>query len=87
LLRSTSPVPLLGRDFVHEYIEEIYIVEGSLTGTNLGEKFERHMYAYRKPRMVLVPFISEGGCLILIAYTTVEKESDNKGDHSFGFGL
>jgi hypothetical protein len=56
--------------FVHEYWEEVYLVEGDLTvgndaDGNGGEAFERHTYACRPPGAHHGPFKSEGGCLLL----------------------
>ena len=56
--------------FVHEYWEEVYLVEGDLTvgndaQGNGGEAFAPHTYACRPPGAYHGPFKSEGGCLLL----------------------
>lgn len=54
------------QDFVHDYIEEIFIVEGDLADTKRGGKWGKGAYAYRKPGMSHGPFRSEEGCLMFI---------------------
>lgn len=67
------------QNFIHDYIEEIFIVEGDLqdlkgrkSGTGeivegeRGDVWTRGTYAYRKPGMEHGPFRSEGGCLMFI---------------------
>jgi hypothetical protein len=56
--------------FVHDYWEEVYLVEGDLTVGNDaegrgGESFAPHTYACRPPGAHHGPFKSEGGCLLL----------------------
>jgi ChrR Cupin-like domain len=56
--------------FVHDYWEEVYLVEGDLTVGNDaegrgGESFRRGTYACRPPGAAHGPFKSEGGCLLL----------------------
>jgi len=56
--------------FVHEYWEEVYLVEGDLTVGNDaegkgGDSFSPHTYACRPPGATHGPFKSEGGCLLL----------------------
>jgi hypothetical protein len=56
--------------FVHDYWEEVYLVEGDLivgndAEGNGGESFSRHTYACRPPGAYHGPFKSEGGCLLL----------------------
>lgn len=67
------------QDFVHDYIEEIYIVEGTLSCENdpsrgvQGGNWEKGAYAYRKPNMHHGPFRSgEQGCLMFITCTPVD---------------
>jgi hypothetical protein len=60
---STAP-------FVHEYWEEVYLLEGDLIVGNDaqgrgGEKFTGPTYACRPPGVHHGPFKSEGGCLLL----------------------
>lgn len=56
--------------FVHEYWEEVYLLEGDLivgndaTGEG-GQAFSPHTYACRPPGAAHGPFKSETGCLLL----------------------
>lgn len=53
--------------FVHDYAEEVYVLEGELT-VGLGddaETFGPHTYACRPPGVPHGPFRSEHGCLLL----------------------
>jgi hypothetical protein len=55
--------------FVHEYWEEVYLIEGDLTVGNDGagqdgESFLAGTYACRPPGAVHGPFKSNGGCLL-----------------------
>lgn len=67
------------QNFVHDYIEEIFLIEGDLrdlkgrkSGTgdiipnDKGDLWTKGSYAYRKPGMEHGPFRSEGGCLMFI---------------------
>lgn len=60
--------------FVHQYIEEIYIVEGDLTDTRLGQSWQKGAYAYRKPGMEHGPFASKDGCLMFITCVPAEEK-------------
>jgi hypothetical protein len=71
LLQKHEPGSATTGDFVHDYVEEIYIVDGALTDTKLGKTFEKGYYAYRKPGMVHGPYISKDGCLMFITATPV----------------
>jgi hypothetical protein len=56
--------------FVHDYWEEVFLVEGDLTVGNDargsgGENFRAGTYACRPPGAVHGPFKSNGGCLLL----------------------
>jgi hypothetical protein len=56
--------------FVHDYWEEVYLIEGDLTvgndaQGNGGESFDPGTYACRPPGAVHGPFKSNGGCLLL----------------------
>jgi hypothetical protein len=56
--------------FVHDYWEEVYLVEGDLTVGNDprghgGENFGAGTYTCRPPGAVHGPFKSNGGCLLL----------------------
>jgi hypothetical protein len=50
---------------VHDFWEEVYIVEGDLTDLRLGERFTAGMYACRPPGMVHGPWRSEAGVLMV----------------------
>ena len=55
--------------FVHDYWEEVYLVEGDLVVGNDaqgrgGESFAAGTYACRPPGAAHGPFKSEGGCLL-----------------------
>ena len=56
--------------FVHDYWEEVYLIEGDLTVGNDaegsgGEPFAPGTYACRPPGAAHGPFKSNGGCLLL----------------------
>jgi hypothetical protein len=56
--------------FVHEYWEEVYLVDGDLTvgndaQGNGGESFSPNTYACRPPGAPHGPFKSNGGCLLM----------------------
>jgi hypothetical protein len=48
---------------VHDFWEEVYILEGSLTDLELDQTFTAGMYACRPPRMKHGPWTSDNGCL------------------------
>jgi len=48
---------------VHDFWEEVYILEGSLTDLELDETFTAGMYACRPPGMKHGPWTSDSGCL------------------------
>ncbi len=55
--------------FVHDYWEEVYMVQGDLIVGNDkngkgGEKFTGSTYACRPPGAAHVPFKSDGGCIL-----------------------
>lgn len=50
---------------VHDYWEEVYILEGDLTDLQLGETFSAGMYACRPPGMRHGPWRSEQGVTML----------------------
>jgi hypothetical protein len=57
------------KPFVHEYWEEVYLVEGDLTVGNDesgegGTAFTRNTYASRPPGAYHGPFKSNDGCLL-----------------------
>jgi hypothetical protein len=56
--------------FVHEYWEEVFLLQGDLTVGNDangrgGQPFVAPTYACRPPGVYHGPFKSEGGCLLL----------------------
>lgn len=56
---DTSPNGVL----THDFWEEVYIVEGSITDLRLNETFTAGMYACRPPGMEHGPWRTEEGCL------------------------
>ena len=48
---------------VHDFWEEVYVLEGSLTDLRLGETFTAGHFACRPPGMEHGPWVSSGGCL------------------------
>lgn len=47
----------------HEFWEEVWIVEGSLTDLRLNQTFTAGMYACRPPGMQHGPWVSPNGCV------------------------
>ena len=63
--------------FVHDYWEEVFLVEGDLTVGNDshgygGENFAAGTYACRPPGAAHGPFKSNGGCLLLESHYYAE---------------
>jgi hypothetical protein len=57
------------KPFVHDYWEEVFLVQGDLTVGNDeagggGENFKPFTYAVRPPGAFHGPFKSEGGCIL-----------------------
>lgn len=50
---------------VHDYWEEVYLLEGDLTDLRLGETFTAGMYACRPPGMAHGPWRTERGVVML----------------------
>lgn len=48
---------------VHDFWEEVYILEGSMTDLRLEQTFTAGMYACRPPGMEHGPWTSDDGCL------------------------
>ena len=48
---------------IHDFWEEVYILEGEMTDVRLGETFTAGMYACRPPGMEHGPWTTEAGCL------------------------
>ena len=62
---------------VHDFWEEVFILEGSLTDLRLGETFTAGMYACRPPGMEHGPWKSDDGCLTFeVRYRTKPSTSD-----------
>lgn len=58
------------KPFVHDYWEEVFLVQGDLTVGNDengggGENFTAFTYACRPPGVYHGPFKSNGGCILL----------------------
>ena len=49
----------------HEYVEEVYILDGELHDLTLGRTFTAGCYACRRPGMPHGPYRTEGGCTML----------------------
>ncbi|NEA33636.1 cupin domain-containing protein [Streptomyces sp. SID13031] len=49
----------------HEYFEEVYLLEGSLTDLTLGKTFTKGDYAARRPGMPHGPYRTDEGCTML----------------------
>ncbi|MEA2330392.1 MAG: hypothetical protein QOF29_4047 [bacterium] len=49
----------------HDFWEEVFIVEGDITDTRLGQRFTAGMYACRPPGMEHGPWTSETGVLMV----------------------
>jgi ChrR Cupin-like domain len=49
----------------HEYYEEVYLLEGSLTDLTLGQTFTVGQYASRRPGMPHGPYRTDEGCTML----------------------
>ncbi|MFF4503054.1 cupin domain-containing protein [Streptomyces sp. NPDC001401] len=50
----------------HDFFEEVYILDGSLTDLRLGETFTAGMYAYRHPGMEHGPWTSPEGVMMFV---------------------
>jgi hypothetical protein len=61
---------------VHDFWEEVFIVEGDITDVRLGERFTAGMYACRPPGMEHGPWRSETGALMVeFRYGIPEQQS------------
>jgi hypothetical protein len=74
LLQRHQPGSLDSKESLHDYIEEIFIVEGDLGDKRTGLTYQKGYYAFRKPGMVHGPFFSKTGCLMFITCTPSNKE-------------
>jgi len=50
----------------HEFWEEVLLLQGDLRDTCLEETFEIGAYAWRPPRMLHGPYVTNGGALMLV---------------------
>lgn len=69
-LLRLSPGMFTKQPFVHEYWEEVYLVDGDLyvgndENGNGGEQFQPNTYACRPPGAYHGPFKTDGGALLL----------------------
>jgi ChrR Cupin-like domain len=69
-----APGTVTSDTLVHEFWEEVWILEGSLTDLRLGETFTAGMYACRPPGMLHGPWETADGCI-----TFEVRYSDPKG--------
>ncbi len=49
----------------HEFWEEVYIIDGSLTDKRKKRTFTKGMYACRPPKMQHGPYVSRPGCVTI----------------------
>lgn len=69
-LARWSAGALINRPVVHDFFEEVFIVEGDMVvGCDAkgqgGERFGAYTFACRPPGAVHGPFVSRGGCVML----------------------
>jgi hypothetical protein len=55
-----------GPTLMHDYCEEVYVVNGELTDCRLDQTFGAGMYASRPPGMPHGPYRSQQGCLMFV---------------------
>lgn len=61
-----APGTTTGNEVIrHEYFEEVYLLEGSLTDLTLGKTFTKGDYAARRPGMPHGPYRTDEGCTML----------------------
>jgi ChrR-like protein with cupin domain len=61
-----APGTISGDEVIrHEYFEEVYLLEGSLTDLTLGKTFSAGDYAARRPGMPHGPYRTDEGCTML----------------------
>lgn len=64
---------------VHDFWEEVYILEGSMSDLRLAETFTAGMYACRPPGMEHGPWVSPDGCLTFeVRYPAAATEHQGK---------
>jgi ChrR Cupin-like domain len=49
----------------HDYVEEVYLLDGELTDLTLGQTFRAGHYASRRPGMPHGPYRTAAGCTML----------------------
>jgi hypothetical protein len=54
----------------HQFHEEVYLLEGSLTDLSLAQTFGPGWYASRRPGMPHGPYRTDDGCVMLEIRTT-----------------
>jgi hypothetical protein len=65
-LARWAPGTTSGAEVVrHEYVEEVYLLEGELTDLTLDQTFGPGDYACRPPGMPHGPYLTTGGCTML----------------------
>lgn len=65
-LARWAPGTLSGAEAIrHPYVEEVYLLEGSLTDLTLGQTFTSGDYACRPPGMPHGPYRTDEGCTML----------------------
>jgi ChrR Cupin-like domain len=58
---DTSPAGVI----THEWVEEVYLLDGELFDINLGRSFAAGHYASRRPQMPHGPYRTTSGCTML----------------------
>ena len=65
-LARWAPGTTSGREIIrHEYVEEVYLLEGELTDLTLEQTFHAGDYAFRPPGMPHGPYGTRTGCTML----------------------
>jgi hypothetical protein len=65
-LARWAPGTTSGEEIIrHDYVEEVYLLEGELTDLTLRQTFHPGDYACRPPGMPHGPYRTEAGCTML----------------------
>lgn len=65
-LARWAPGTVSGAEVIrHAYVEEVYLLEGSLTDLTIGQTFGAGHYACRPPGMPHGPYRTDEGCTML----------------------
>jgi hypothetical protein len=65
-LARWAPGTVSGAEVIrHAYVEEVYLLDGSLTDLTLGQTFGAGDYACRPPGMPHGPYRTDEGCTML----------------------